>query len=206
MTYKESTKAGYEATAREFTDNVAELAPRESIDRFIKLLPANAKIIDIGCGSGRDAEIFTGRGLSVVGIDNCNNLMEIAKAEAPLAQFQLMDIESMKFPANSFDGAWAVCSLSHIPKKLMPNVLKQIHSFLKPKGAFYIALRKGTGESLEKDTRYKGDIQKFWSYYEEEEINKLLKDANFKVIECTPIEKQFAYPTLPCLRIFCQKA
>ena len=53
---KEITKESYQATANEYTQNVVNLAPTGSIERFINFLPPNAKIIDIGCGSGRDAK------------------------------------------------------------------------------------------------------------------------------------------------------
>lgn len=47
---KETTKASYQATAQKFAHSVAFLAPLGSIKKFITLLPAKAKIIDIGCG------------------------------------------------------------------------------------------------------------------------------------------------------------
>ncbi|MBA3536983.1 MAG: methyltransferase domain-containing protein [Tatlockia sp.] len=81
---KEITKQSYQATASQFAHNVAELAPIGSIEKFIKLLPSKAKIIDIGCGSGRDAKIFSNMGANVLGIDFCSNHIEIAKKNAPL--------------------------------------------------------------------------------------------------------------------------
>ena len=111
MSYKETTRESYQATAEEFTQNVADLAPMESIQKFVDLLPAKAKIIDIGCGSGRDAKIFTEMNYSVLGIDFCQKLIDIAKVNAPLAEFKVMDIETDTFPTSFFDGAWAACSL-----------------------------------------------------------------------------------------------
>src|SRR5689334_15154974 len=132
--YKKVNKESYEITAQEFALKVKDLAPTHSIERFIKLLPPKAKIIDIGCGSGRDAKLFTDKGVTVLGIDFSPNLIAIAKNKAPLAEFQLMDIEAMNFPADSFDAAWAGCSLGHIPKKRVSEVIQKIHSFLKDRG------------------------------------------------------------------------
>lgn len=202
---KEITKASYQATAQQFARNVADLAPLESIKQFIKLLPQNAKIIDLGAGSGRDAKIFTQMGASVIGVDYCSNFIDIAKIHAPLANFQLQDIESMSFPENSFDGAWACCSLGHTPKNKILSVLKKIHSFLKPNAYLYLALKKGAGEILEKDTRYDGDIRKFWAYYEEAELSHLLRLASFKILELTAVAKTHAYHTHDAFKIFCQK-
>lgn len=139
---KEITKASYQATAQQFSRNVANLAPLESIEQFSKLLLQKGKIIDLGSGSGRDAKIFTEMGVSVLGIDYCLTFIDIAKAHAPLADFQLQDIENMTFPEDSFDGAWACCSLGHIAKNKILNVLKK-DAYL------YLALKKGTGEIFE---------------------------------------------------------
>lgn len=204
MSYKEITKASYQATAKEFADKVTELAPLHSIERFIQLISPKAKILDIGCGSGRDAKIFTDRGMDVLGIDFSSNLIEIAKKTAPLAKFQVMDIEEMKFPVGFFDGAWAASSLLHIPKSNILAVFNQIHSLLKEKGYFYLTIKKGTGEILENDTRY-GEFEKFWSFYEEKELQELLQNAKFKIVDFATIEKWHAYQTHPSFRVFCQK-
>lgn len=205
MSAKEITRESYQTTAQAFAHNVADLAPMKSIEKFIKFLPPNAKIIDIGCGSGRDAKIFTNMCADVLGIDFCSNLISLAKAHAPLAEFQLMDIETMSLPASSFDGAWAACSLGHISKKVLPDVLKNIHFLLKQCGYFYLALKKGAGEILEKDLRYDGDVKKFWSYFEEEELKNILQAAQFKILAFDRVEKSHTYQTHSAFRVFCQK-
>lgn len=202
---KEITKESYQATANEYTQNVVNLAPTGSIERFINFLPPNAKIIDIGCGSGRDAKIFHSKGLHVLGIDFCPNLIGIAKIHAPSVEFQLMDVEEMNFPASSFDGAWAACSLAHISKITFPEVLKKIHSILRENGYFYLTLKKGSGEVLENDGRYDGNVKKFWSYYEEQELKHFLQAAQFKILEFDTVEKTHPYQTHSAFRVFCQK-
>lgn len=204
MSFKETTLASYQATAEQFALNVAELAPFESIERFCKLLPTKARIIDIGCGTGRDAKVFSEKGLSVVGIDLCPNMIKLAKAHAPLADFRRMDIEAMSFPEASFDGAWAGASLLHIPKNTISVVLDSIYLMLKPQGIFYLTLREGIGEELQTDLRY-GDFKKFWAFYEQNELNEVVKSSGFTILESCIIEKRFAYQQGPSIRIFCQK-
>lgn len=202
---KEITKQSYQATAAEFARNVANLAPVGSIEKFMKLLPPKAKIIDIGCGSGRDAKLFSDMGAKVLGVDFCSNLIDIAKKNAPLSEFRVMDFETMDFPAASFDGAWSACSLGHSSKDTLPVVLKKVHLLLKENGYFYLALKKGTGESLDTDLRYEGNFQKFWSFYEQEELTKMLQTAQFKILDLEIVEKKFDYQSHPAFRIFCQK-
>ncbi len=205
MPNKEITKESYQATAQQFAHNVANLAPIGSIEKFIKLLTPKAKIIDLGCGSGRDAKIFTSMGADVLGVDYCSNLIDIAKSHAPLANFKLMDIETMDFQASSFDGVWSACSLAHISKKILPDVLKKINFILKENGYFYLALKKGSGEILEHDSRYDGDFKKFWSFFEEDELKNILQEAQFKILEFDTVEKSHTYQTHSAFRVFCQK-
>lgn len=203
--YKQITKESYQATAQEFARHVHDLAPIGSIEKFIKLLPPNPQIIDLGCGSGRDAKLFTKMGAAVLGIDFSSNLIDIAKCNAPLAEFQLMDIEMINLPIASFDGAWAACSLGHIAKKILPDVLKKVHCLLKGKGYFYLTLKKGIGEIFDQDSRYDGDIKKFCAFYEEEELRKILQAAPFQILDFDIIQKTHHYQTHDAIRVFCQK-
>ncbi|WP_195155549.1 class I SAM-dependent methyltransferase [Candidatus Protochlamydia phocaeensis] len=205
MHNKAITKDSYQATAQAFALNVADLAPLQSIEKFIQLLPSQAKILDIGCGSGRDAKIFTEKGVKVIGIDFCSELIEIAKATAPLAEFQIMDIEEMAFSDETFEGAWAGCSLLHISKNRFLSVLKTIHAALKEKGCFYLTLKQGCGEGLEKDVRYKNQVEKFWSFFEEKELKDFLQKARFKILAFDLVEKSHSYQSHSSFRVFCQK-
>lgn len=201
----EATKASYQATAQAFANNVADLAPLESIEKFITLLPSHPTMIDLGCGSGRDAKLFSEKGADVLGIDFSSNLLDIAKTHAPNAKFALMDIEAMHFPNNSFDGAWSACSLSHLSKEKLPDVLANIHALLKTNGIFYLALKKGSGETFEIDNRYEGNHKKFWSFYEEAELKNILQAAQFKILDFATVEKNSDYQTHTAFRVFCQK-
>lgn len=205
MSYKNITRDSYQSTAQEYARNVADLAPRDSIDKFLKILPSKSKIIDIGCGSGRDAKVFSERGIEVVGIDLCSNLIEIAKKTAPLAEFHTMDMEHLLFSPASFEGAWAATSLLHLPKQDIGTVFRKIHYILKENGYFYVSLKKGAGEGLEKDSRY-GNIEKFWSFFEEEELKNILEGAKFKIVTLNIVEQYHPYQTHPALRVLCQKS
>jgi SAM-dependent methyltransferase len=205
MLYKETTRLSYEATASTYAENVSALAPIESIEKLISVLIPTPRILDIGCGSGRDAKIFQSMGAEVIGIDFCASLLEIAKAHAPSVDFQLMDIEELDFPEETFDAVWAASSLLHLPKSVLPHVLARIHAILEEDGYFYLTLKKGSGEQLEVDERYEDAKQKFWAYYEADEIKKLLTEAQFAVLACDLIEKNHPYHSHAAYRLFCRK-
>ena len=60
-------------------------------------------ILDIGTGSGVFAEVFSGLGLDVTGIDIQEPMLEIARKLVPRAHFQLGTSENLPFVNGSFD-------------------------------------------------------------------------------------------------------
>jgi ubiquinone/menaquinone biosynthesis C-methylase UbiE len=204
MSSKKKTHKSYEATAQEFADKVAGLAPHDFINKFAYLLPKNAYILDLGCGSGRDAHLLTEKGMRVLGVDFSANMIEIAQKKAPLASFQIMDIEKISFSSEEFDGVWAASSLHHIHKQKMPKMIKKIHYILKEGGYFYISIKKGNGEIIEEDKRY-GAYEKYWSLHEEKELRKILEISGFTILDFSTVEGSHSYYTHPFFRVICKK-
>lgn len=199
------TLNSYEISALHYEKNTASLHPKEEAGKFIRKLPLHAKILDIGCGPGRDAKIFSELGFDVVGIDFSPKMIEIAKQNVPQASFYVMDIENLTLSPHSFEGVWANCSLLHVPKKNLPAVLHRIHTLLKPSGFFYLCVKRSAeGEVFERDPRYDG-LEKYWSFYEPEELTALLIEAGFSIVDAMVAGKSTDYQTHPVIRILAQK-
>lgn len=200
------TLNSYDVSASQYAINTEALHPQKEVQKFLEMLPSRkAKILDIGCGPGRDAKIFVEHGLDVIGIDFSSKMVEISRKNVPQGTFQLMDIESLVFPAETFDGAWANCSLLHIPKKNMPVVLKNIWTILKPNGCLYISLKQDRLDELcTPDGRY-GGLEKFWSFYEENDLMTLLNESGFKIIDIEIANPTVNYQTHPLIKILAKK-
>jgi ubiquinone/menaquinone biosynthesis C-methylase UbiE len=154
---------------------------KENIDFFIYKLHGD-KILDIGCGSGRDAEYFVNKGLDVIGIDLSNRFIEISQDRVPKAKFIKMDMRNINFPVNSFDGIWLMASILHIPKLEVKDTIIKFREVLKTNGIIYLSVKLGEGERFVKKDRYKG-LEKFFAFYTESEISDLLKDCSFEIIK-----------------------
>lgn len=202
---KLTTLNSYNVSATHYAENTADLHPQEEAQKFINLLPSCARVIDVGCGPGRDAKIFSDHGIEVVGIDFSPNMIQIAKQNAPNCSFHIMDIEAIAFSSETFDGVWANCALLHIPKKNVHLVLRKIYAILKSKGSLYLSVKQDhISEAFEKDSRY-GGLEKFWSFYEPNELMKLLTEAHFKIIDVAIARKSTDYHTNPIIKIFAEK-
>lgn len=201
---KLTTLKSYDFSAVDYAKNTELLHPYVQGLKFVQMLPKKPKIIDIGCGPGRDAKIFTDMGAEVVGVDFSSKMIELAKHNAPEASFHVMDIESLAFPSETFDGAWANCSLLHIPKVQIPAVLGNIHSILKPQGILFLSLKQGNDESFEPDERYEG-IEKFWSLFQADELKEMLNQVGFTIIELGIYTKDDQYHTHEQIKLFARK-
>lgn len=171
-----------EKYAKKFND-FALLPERET---FISLLPKFARVLDAGCGPGRDCEYFVSQKYSVTGVDFSEKLLEIARKRIPQATFYKQDLRSLRFPSQSFDGVWACASLLHLKRYEVPMVLGKFFQLLKPDGILFIMVKEGSGEEdIAEELSF--HLSRYFTYFQQEELKKLVKDSGFEVI------KQYAY-------------
>lgn len=147
-------------------------------DKFAALLPNGGRILDAGCGSGRDSKAFIQQGFSVVAFDASKELCKLA-SELISQEVWQMKFQEISFD-EEFDGVWACASLLHVPFEEMTDVLKRIHKALQVGGFFYASFKYGEG-TTERAGRLFTD-------FTENTVKSLFKDAGFKIIEC---EKSF---------------
>jgi ubiquinone/menaquinone biosynthesis C-methylase UbiE len=172
----------YEEFAEDYYNTHFDINEIKNIaDFFIQNLKGQ-KILDVGCGPGRDAKYFSEHGLDVIGIDLTSNFVKMASKNVPNAKFIQMDMRNLNFSENSFDGIWACASFLHIPKNEAKNTLLGFERVLKPNGFLYISVKQGTEEKFVKKEEYRGKI-KFFAFYTEEEFKNLIKSCNFKILK-----------------------
>jgi len=180
----------YEQTAPEYLRTHSDINEiKACADKFVKLL-SGRELLDIGCGSGRDARYFSQQGLKVTGIDLCSNFLQLASNYAPHATFLNMDMRNLSFSNACFDGLWACASFLHLPKSEALQTLQGFHRVLKPSGILYLSLQVGEGEQLVQKSHY-SQGKKFFAYYSAAEVEQLIPLAGFKIIET------FVDPKLP---------
>jgi len=172
------TLASYEAGAQAWNDHRSR-DPRlwaDQLAAFQRILP-QGRILDVGSGIGCDAALMTEEGYEVTGIDISESLLAMARDACPEAEFHLASAYDLPFEDASFDGAWVVASLLHIPKDRAHEALSEIRRVLKPQHAAFIAVKRGEGEQMEDSAAG----ERFFAYYSPEELESALAQADLPV-------------------------
>ena len=121
-------------------------------DAFLVKLPSGGRILDAGCGSGRDAKAFASRGYSVTAFDASPQLAELASAhcgfEIGVRTFSAVD------EIDAYDGIWSCASLLHISADDMRHAIGKLWRALRPGGCLYLSFKLGTGERAHEGRRF----------------------------------------------------
>jgi len=158
----------YNQYADEFTQATLNVDMESLYKPFLAELPESARILDLGCGSGRDTLTFKNKGYQVDAIDYSEVLVERATQLTGIAvkQQSFYEIEAH----DEYDGIWACASLLHCDRNRLPDVLKRIHSALRCGGICYMSFKYGTTDR-EKDGRAFTDL-------DEQQAKALLDQLN----------------------------
>ena len=145
---------------------------------FEKILP-KSKILDVGCGTGKPvAKFLSQKGYQVTGIDISKELIKQARKNTPKAEFKIMSMYELKFPARTFDAIISFFAILHLEKSKVPNVFKNFHKILKGEGYLLFSVNKGKEEGY---FEFFGK-KVFFSAYTKKEIEEILRKTGFRVI------------------------
>jgi ubiquinone/menaquinone biosynthesis C-methylase UbiE len=179
-------KGAYDIIAAEFARQNEALPPAlESLaHKVLALAGAGPRILDIGCGAGRDMAWLEAHGATVTGVDLSPGMLAEAKIRVCGTLLE-MDMRSLTFPDGSFDVVWSIASLLHIPKSEAQGVIGEFHRVLHPGGLLALSLQEGTGEQWEASYLYPefADVERFFARYSPEEVAELLEHGMFSIAE-----------------------
>ena len=137
-----TTLTYYAAHAQDFYDTTVNVPFAATQQRFLEKLPARARILDFGCGSGRDTKYFLGRGYQVEAIDGSAELCRLASAYTgtEVKQMLFQDLTAV----DTYHGIWACSSILHLPPDELAEVMKKMAAALKNRGVIYTSFKYGT--------------------------------------------------------------
>ena len=155
MNEKDITLQYYADNAAAFTENTLNVEFSAMQDRFVSHIKPGGHILDLGCGSGRDAKAFMNRGFTVTAVDGSPELCKTA--ESVIGQPVICATFQEYEPSDTFDGIWACASLLHLPYKEIAPVLRKLATHLTQAGCFYLSFKYGDFEGV-RNGRYFTDM------------------------------------------------
>jgi len=153
---------------------------------FYKSIIDGKKVIDLGCGAGRDAAVFVENGFDYTGIDISEEMLKVASERVPKGKFQQLDFSKTSFQDGEFDGFWAAASFLHIPKKDVAGVLQEAKRIIKSGGIGFISVKEkiGIDEGMIDENKY-GGISRYFSFYTQDEFKNMLEHNGFLILKMT---------------------
>ena len=141
------TLAYYDNNADAFVESTFMVTMEPLYRAFLPHVRKGGRILDAGCGSGRDALHFHRLGYQVSAFDASAEVVRQAcdRTGLPIEQktFTDIDVDSL------YDGIWACASLLHLPEDELQDALRALWNALKPGGAFYLSFKVGMGERVD---------------------------------------------------------
>jgi SAM-dependent methyltransferase len=172
-----TTLDNYQQVAEDFRHGTRDHDVSQNIEALLRHLqgPAPWRILDFGCGPGRDLQTFTQLGHIAVGLDGTERFAEMARADSGCEVWH-QDFLQLDLPAERFDGIFANASLFHVPSQELPRVLRELWATLKPGGALFSSNPRGNNQE-----GWKG--QRYGAYHDLESWRALLSAAGFSELE-----------------------
>ena len=164
------TKQYYSNNYKEYISSTQNVDMTEHYNQFLPYLSKDAKILDIGFGSGRDMLYFASKGFNVFGVDNVSEFVDNAKANG--LNIELCDFHNLPY-VESFDGIWACASLLH--SNDLSLAFNNLYKALKVGGYIYLSMKYGKDSSIENG--------RFYQYVDEQKLKNLCENSNLSIVE-----------------------
>jgi len=149
-----TTLAHYNKRAEQFWEGTRDHDVRQNIEALLRHMHGTPplRILDLGCGPGRDLAAFRALGHEPIGLDGSIPLAAMAREHSGCEVWE-QDFLELNLPAGHFDGIFANASLFHVPRQELPRVLRELNAALKPDGVLFVSNPRGNnveGWSLER--------------------------------------------------------
>lgn len=164
----------YNKHSEEFIHRTFDIDFSPLTDQFRHLIPDKATILDLGCGSGRDALYFMKQGYEVYAVDGSEKMIDHVRPflgdRAILSNFESFETDI------EFDGIWASASLLHVPEEAMTKTISKYTGMLADGGVFFMSFKN-------REAHFHKDGRHFTCYDEKRLLELLLQIEALHVIK-----------------------
>ncbi len=143
----ELTLEHYERRADDFWRGTRDHDVSQNIAELLRHIEGEPpfRILDLGCGPGRDLKAFTALGHIAVGLEGAPRFAAMAREYSGCEVWE-QDFLKLDLPGARFDGIFANAALFHVPGQELPRVLAELRAALKPRGVLFSSNPRGHNE------------------------------------------------------------
>jgi len=152
---------------------------RHIVDMLLARLPAAARVLDVGCGTGLpSAYQLVAAGCEVTAIDISPVMIDLARRNVPGAIFLHRDALTIDATLGRFDAAVAFFSLLMLTRRQITQTLAQLRAALLPGGLLAVAMVEADLDDVELPFLGQPIRVTGWP---REKLRQVLDDAGFTV-------------------------
>lgn len=136
----------YNENVDKFVSDTQDVVFTATQDLFLSYLNDGDKILDFGCGSGRDSKYFASKGYKVTATDGSEEICKAARTYVGIEVKQLLfnELEDI----NEYEGVWACSSILHLDRANLIDAFHRIAKALKDKGVLYTSFKYSEYEGM----------------------------------------------------------
>jgi SAM-dependent methyltransferase len=150
-----TTIGHYQDGAERFWQATQDHDVSQNIDALLGELAGvgRQRILDLGCGPGRDLVALRDRGHEAVGLDGTLSFVEMARTHAGVEVLH-QNFVGLDLPPTHFDGVFANATLFHVPASELGRVLAELRACLRPGGVLFASNPRGDNHEGWNGERY----------------------------------------------------
>ena len=170
-----STIAYYDAHADEYAVKTRYVYMFDTRSLFLRYLDPDGRILDAGCGGGRDMKIFMENGYIVDAFDASEEMCRVA------SEYTEEDIPCCTFEEwtsrYSYSGIWCCASLLHLQEEEFYAFIEKAAKYLRSGGVIYFSMKDGITDGYD-------ELGRWYLGFDDARLEKLLtRCPNLKVVE-----------------------
>lgn len=112
---------------------------RAFVERLCSMVPADGRVLDAACGTGKYFGLVLESGRSLVGTDHTRAYLDVARGKFPDVPTEKHDLQELPF-GPEFDGVMCVDAMEFVPPEEWPVVLAGFRRALRPGGWLYLTV------------------------------------------------------------------
>lgn len=133
------------------------------------------RILDLGCGPGRDLVTFRDQGHEPTGLDGAEQFCVMARRLSGCEVLH-QDMLELDLPGSHYDGVFANASLFHVPTAELPEVLARLWEALVPGGVLFSSNPRG-------DNREGWQGERYGAYHDYDRWTAVVSSCGFTELE-----------------------